>query len=109
MGWHKISTIPENGSKGLTIVIGEHEIRVIVVRLGDAIYCYHNACPHTGVSLDWAADQFLDTSGSLIQCATHGALFRIEDGFCISGPCAGQKLVPLKVNMEGELFEIVAL
>jgi len=34
-------------------------------------------------------------SASLIQCATHGALFLIESGECIAGPCAGQSLTAL--------------
>jgi len=42
----------------------------------------------------------------LIQCATHGALFRIRDGYCVAGPCAGQGLIPLEVKVEAEMFEI---
>ena len=103
---HKISSIPENGSKGLSIKHGEHELKVIVVRQGTDIYCYHNSCPHTGVSLDWTPNQFLDTSGELIQCSTHGALFRITDGYCVAGPCAGQNLRPLKLKVKNEIFEI---
>ncbi len=34
-------------------------------------------------------------SASLIQCATHGALFLIESGECVAGPCAGQFLAAL--------------
>ncbi|MEE8263379.1 MAG: Rieske (2Fe-2S) protein, partial [Gammaproteobacteria bacterium] len=40
----------------------------------------------------WVPDQFLDETGNLLQCATHGALFRIEDGFCVAGPCTGASL-----------------
>ena len=38
------------------------------------------------------ADRFLTREKDLILCATHGALFRIGDGHCISGPCEGQRL-----------------
>ena len=41
-------------------------------------------------------DQFLDPSNSLIQCATHGALFLIENGECVAGPCAGQSLTAIE-------------
>ena len=107
MSHYKLSSIPAYGSKGLTIKRGDHEIKVIAVRQDNAIYCYHNICPHTGVNLDWVPHQFLDLSGKLIQCATHGALFRIEDGFCVSGPCAGQNLIPLAVKIDGDSFEIL--
>jgi len=45
-----------------------------------------------GVALEWQADEFLDASASLIQCATHGALFLIESGECVAGPCEGKSL-----------------
>ena len=47
--------------------------------------------------MEWLPDRFLDESGSLLQCATHGALFLIESGECVAGPCAGQSLRPLDV------------
>ena len=36
---------------------------------------------------------------SHILCATHGAEFRIEDGFCVLGPCRGQSLEPISVSV----------
>ena len=33
-------------------------------------------------------------------CATHGARFRIEDGFCVAGPCPGASLTPVPVAVE---------
>jgi nitrite reductase/ring-hydroxylating ferredoxin subunit len=66
--------------------------KLFAVRRAGQVYVYINRCPHRGVGLEWTPDQFLDPSNSLIQCATHGALFLIEDGECVSGPCAGQSL-----------------
>jgi nitrite reductase/ring-hydroxylating ferredoxin subunit len=37
---------------------------------------------------------------SFIQCATHGAIFRIEDGYCLRGPCAGESLQKLHLKVE---------
>ena len=51
--------------------------------------------------LDWVPDQFLAPEKDMIQCATHGALFRIEDGHCLAGPCTGENLTPLPVHVEG--------
>ena len=79
----------------------------MVVLKDGKLYCYHNICPHTGANLDWSQDQFLNAKTDLIQCATHGALFRIEDGFCVSGPCAGQKLFPLELKIDGDMFEVI--
>lgn len=70
-------------------------IRLLAVRRGGVAYFYINRCPHRGIPLEWQPDRFLDDSASLIQCTTHGALFLIESGECIAGPCAGQSLVAL--------------
>lgn len=66
-----------------------------VHRNGIAYFCIHR-CPHRGIPLEWHPDQFLDDSASLIQCATHSALFLIESGECIAGPCAGKNLKALR-------------
>lgn len=75
-------------------------MEILLVRKGDAVYGYRNHCPHTGVNLDWMPDQFLDLTESFIQCATHGAMFRIEDGYCLRGPCAGESLQKLYLEIE---------
>ena len=55
--------------------------------------------------LEWHEDGFLDSDGELIQCATHGALFVIETGECVSGPCLGDRLSPAKISLEnGEVL-----
>jgi nitrite reductase/ring-hydroxylating ferredoxin subunit len=82
------SDIAEGQSKGLEIQ-GQ---RLLAVRKDGTLHVYENRCPHRGIPLEWLPDQFLDSSGSLIQCATHGALFLIDSGECVAGPCAGQAL-----------------
>ncbi|WP_297844163.1 Rieske 2Fe-2S domain-containing protein [Pseudomonas sp.] len=67
-------------------------LKLVAVRREGQVFVYRNRCPHRGVPLEWKTDQFLDVSASLIQCATHGALFLIESGECVAGPCAGESL-----------------
>lgn len=80
--------LAEGQSRGF-IVAGR---KVLAVRRDGRVRVYLNRCPHRGLALEWRADDFLDASGSLIRCAHHGALFLIEDGECVTGPCAGQAL-----------------
>jgi nitrite reductase/ring-hydroxylating ferredoxin subunit len=68
-----------------------------VVRRGDAVHGYVDRCPHAGMPLAQALDQYLTEDGTLIQCSWHGALFQIEDGRCVAGPCPGQRLTPWPV------------
>ena len=71
------------------------DLNLLLVRRAGQVYAYQNRCPHRGIPLEWQPDQFLDHSNSLIQCATHGALFLIESGECVAGPCSGQSLKAL--------------
>lgn len=73
---------------------------LFVVRQGDSAQVFLNRCPHRGISLEWVSHQFLDSSGRLIQCATHGALFLPDTGECVSGPCAGESLTRLPSRIE---------
>lgn len=70
-----------------------------VIRWGEAVRAYVNACPHVGLPLNLSDDHFFDTGGKLLLCQMHGALFRPEDGFCVSGPCAGESLKQLKLEL----------
>lgn len=76
---------------------------LFAVRRGDAVAVYVNACPHVGVPLDLLPDRFLSADGGLIVCSTHGALFRIEDGLCVDGPCEGQSLEAVPVTLRDGL------
>lgn len=91
--------IDEQGSKGFTVETRSGVLPIFLVRHGAAVRGYINRCPHTGVNLDWTPDQFLDITGKLIQCATHGALFRIDNGLCTFGPCAGDSLTPVSLEI----------
>ena len=86
-----INDIPEGSSKGFIV----KKLNLFVVHKDDQFYAYINSCPHRGIPLEWQEDQFLDYEGNLIQCATHGALFLIDSGDCVSGPCTGQSLIKL--------------
>lgn len=79
------------------------------IALKQQVYCYKNECPHTLANLNWQKDIFLNLEKTHIQCSMHGALFRIEDGLCVWGPCKGMRLqaqTTLDLDDEG-LFLIV--
>lgn len=77
-----------NTTKGIT----HNQQHYVVVRKHERFYVYLNRCPHIGINLEYQADQFLDREEQYLQCANHGALFEIETGLCIAGPCSGQSL-----------------
>ncbi|MFQ5783955.1 MAG: Rieske (2Fe-2S) protein [Alphaproteobacteria bacterium] len=103
----RLDDIPSPGSKGFTLGEGAQAREIFVVRDASGVYAYENDCPHTGGPLDWTPDRFLTFDRERILCATHGAEFRIADGYCVHGPCAGKSLAAVRIALdEGEVIVI---
>lgn len=79
---------------------------IFIVHKDGEFFAYYNQCPHTGATLEWQEDQFLDMDNALIQCATHDALFMIDSGECIAGPCAGDSLEPLPLIIKSDQIHL---
>lgn len=71
-----------------------------VVQRDGVVRGYINSCPHTDAPMDWQPGQFLTSGGDYIQCSLHGALFEIDSGRCVAGPCVGRSLTPANVFVE---------
>jgi len=99
----RTTDVPENGSKGFECN-GE---KYFAVKKQNIIYIYKNFCPHIGVALEWVEDKFLDPSNTMIQCANHGALFVIESGACVAGPCSGKKLITVNFEIADDMIFLV--
>ncbi len=101
-----IDELPDGEGRGF-----EREGQALVaIRRGDRVYVYLNRCPHRGIRLEWQPDQFLDYERQFIQCALHGALFTIDSGTCIAGPCPGEQLdaVPTRIEQGRVLVQLPA-
>ncbi len=95
----RLDDIPDGGSKGFGPAPGGFT-GLFAVRQGDEMFVYVNSCPHIGVPLDWAPDRFLTADGTRIICATHGAEFAIADGVCLRGPCYGERLEAVMIQIK---------
>lgn len=81
--------------------------QLFVVRRGEQLHGWRNACPHVdGAPMAWRKDAYLNGARDRIVCAAHGAQFDIASGVCLLGPCLGQRLqpVPLQVDPAGDLY-----
>jgi nitrite reductase/ring-hydroxylating ferredoxin subunit len=96
----RLDEIAEPGGRGFRIGSAGETRAIFVVRQRGRVVAYENSCPHLGSPLDWVPDRFLDLEKRHILCATHGALFRIADGLCLAGPCAGKGLTPVPIRIE---------
>lgn len=84
--------LPEGSVRLLTVGSGPDRQDLVLIRHEGAPLAYVNACPHMGIQLDWVADRVLSPDRRWLRCTGHGALFRIADGLCVRGPCAGDRL-----------------
>lgn len=72
---------------------------LILYRDGDHVRAWLNICPHAGRRLDWAPGQFLKSKDGLLVCAVHGASFELDRGECVAGPCRGESLRAVNVDV----------
>ena len=99
---YHLQDIDEPGARSFALE-GQHgDIDCFVLRWNGEVRAYLNRCPHTGVNLNWAEDQFFDIRNEYIQCSLHGALFEPLSGKCIWGPCVGGCLSVISVTVTPE-------
>ena len=101
-----IEDIPDPGSKGVSTEPLSPVASLLIVKHDSRVFVYRNRCPHLGTELEWLPDQFLDRDKQYIQCATHGALFRINTGECIAGPCVGERLQAVEYEFQEKCIMI---
>jgi len=95
----QLDDIDDGDSAGFTAEVDGTPRMLLAVRKGGAVFVYINSCPHIGAPLDFHAGKFLSQDKKHIICSTHGALFEIEDGHCIFGPCRNAYLTPVPVSV----------
>lgn len=88
----KLEELSDPGCREFRIGNGDWPFMGFVVRQGGAVYAYQNFCVHVGHQLNWAPDAFLTKDRGHIICASHGAMYEIDSGLCIAGPCMGKSL-----------------
>lgn len=95
-----LADIGDPGAKGFVIEQGDWPLHGFVVRRGREVFAYLNVCPHAGRMLNWGPDRFLNKDRSLIMCSAHGAIFEMDSGLCVGGPCLGDALSKLDARVE---------
>ncbi|HRD28990.1 MAG TPA: Rieske 2Fe-2S domain-containing protein [Caulobacter sp.] len=100
----RLDEIPDPGSRAFHFREDDKLFLGFVVRRGERLYGFVDSCPHTGQPLAGPTGRYATRENDLILCSGHGALFRIGDGMCTSGPCEGQRLAVWAVEVrEGQV------
>ena len=88
------------------VVDGDAE-SILLHRDGDTVRAWLNICPHAGRRLDWSPGKFLRSKDGGLVCAAHGATFELAAGVCIAGPCRGESLRAVVVEVRDEAVWLV--
>ena len=82
----------------------------VIARRGGLLYAYANLCRHIPLALDLGDGDVAAADRRHFLCHHHGARYRIEDGRCASGPCDGEALIRLDIEViDGELLLVLPL
>lgn len=104
----RLEELQEHGSRAFTVGGGDWPLRGFIVRCGEEVRAFVNRCPHAGHPLNLRPHRFLTPDRSLILCSSHGALFEKDAGLCVAGPCSGQRLRPVPLEVIGNVVLVAA-
>lgn len=100
-----LGELGDPGARGFRFRTGDALFAGFLVREGDEVRGWVDSCPHNGWPLAVMDDRYLVRGGDRILCAAHGAVFRLLDGVCTAGPCAGEALTPWPVSVRSGWVE----
>ena len=96
-----LDSIADGGFAEVEATIDGDAESLILHRVGQDVRAWLNICPHAGRRLDWAPGQFLKSREGLLVCAAHGASFELAHGECVAGPCRGEALRAIAIEVRG--------
>lgn len=94
-----LDELPDGGLLEVEAEVDGTAESLILHRDGDSVRAWLNICPHAGRRLDWAPGKFLLSKDGLLVCAAHGASFELREGGCVVGPCRGESLRAVAVEI----------
>jgi nitrite reductase/ring-hydroxylating ferredoxin subunit len=71
------------------VVFRGRTCRAFAIRFEGQSHAYVNECAHVAMEMDFQPNQFFDSTGQWLMCATHGAMYDPASGACAGGPCRG--------------------
>lgn len=96
----RVDELADPGTKGFVFREESALFSGFVLRRGEEVTGFVDSCPHAGWRLAGIGDNFLTRDERHILCSGHGALFNLDDGECVSGPCFGDRLEAWPVRVE---------
>lgn len=103
----RLAELPDGGVR-MVEAQDDAAVKLLLIREGEVVRAFHNACPHFGVPLAARQEQLIFALGQSLTCNTHYARFRWSDGLCVRGDCEGESLRPAQVALRDGVVYLVA-
>lgn len=100
----KIGTLRDlrrNGSLKFQANFDGREIEGFAIWHSGEVRVFENQCQHLPLPLDYDDNQFFAPDGESLVCQTHGAVYDPLTGRCSEGPCRGNALKRIPVEIRG--------
>ncbi|NHN48259.1 Rieske 2Fe-2S domain-containing protein [Halostella sp. JP-L12] len=99
-----VADVPRESTLRCEALDGRRGTEFILQRSGDDVLAWRNSCPHKPkVRLD-PGDGAIVSDGQVV-CHEHGARFECGDGFCTAGPCRGDSLDAVTIEVrDGDVY-----
>lgn len=100
------SELSDGDSREFEFGEGKRPFSMLLIRYGDDVRGWVNACPHFQLPLNAAPNVFFNKAGTKLTCVHHYARFDPVTGDCLEGPCEGDALLPVPVENDGGCWVI---
>jgi nitrite reductase/ring-hydroxylating ferredoxin subunit len=101
----RVNELQPGTVKKFWLICQKYRLDAILINDRGNYYAYVNRCRHMPTPLDFVRDEFFSDDRRYLQCYTHGALYEFASGLCVSGPCKGESLYRLPVQIDrGEVL-----
>jgi len=97
--------VAEGGTLKFPFTLGGKPAEGFLARFQGQLVAYENKCRHLPLRLDFDSGRFFTPEGGHFICQTHNAIYEPLTGLCVRGPCEGESLKPLKIEViEGDVW-----
>ncbi|HZV35701.1 MAG TPA: Rieske 2Fe-2S domain-containing protein [Verrucomicrobiae bacterium] len=100
--------VPEGGTLKFAFTQNGKPAEGFLARYKGRLVAYENRCRHLPLRLDFPDASLFDRDGAHFICQNHNAIYEPLTGLCVRGPCEGQSLRALPVEIvDGDIWVLV--
>jgi len=100
--------VPEGGTVKFHFTHKGKPAEGFLARFQGKLVAYENRCQHLPLRLDFPDANLFNHDGTQFICQNHNAIYEPLTGLCVRGPCEGQSLRALEIEiLAGEVWVLV--